>query len=129
MIDRRLAQLLTAALALLALVVPGAAHARDDARVEVSCGGGAEAELRAEADDGAIEIELRIDSRRSGERWRIALVHERRVAWRGSGRTRGGGALRIRRTLPDYAGADEVTARATGPRGVTCQATAQLSGD
>jgi hypothetical protein len=112
---------------LLALLVPAAALARDDeARVEASCGRGVSAELRAEADDGAIEVELRIDSRRRGERWRISLVHERRVAWRGTGRTRGGGALRVRRVLPDYAGADEVAARATGPGGVTCTATAQL---
>lgn len=112
----------------LACVLPAPALARDDARVEASCGRGASAELRAEADDGAIEVRLRIDGRRSGERWRIALVHERRVAWRGTARTRGGGSLRIRRTLPDFAGADEITARATGPRGVTCTAVTRLEG-
>lgn len=116
-----------ALLALLALPAPAVAK-DDEARVEAACGSGASAELRAEADDGAIEVELRIDSRRRGERWRIAIVHERRVAWRGTVATRSGGSLRVRRTLPDYAGADEIVARATGPRGVTCQATAELAG-
>ena len=32
----------------------------------------------------------RCDSRRRGERWRVALVHERRVVWRGRVRTRSG---------------------------------------
>lgn len=114
---------------LLALALPAPALARDDeTRVEASCGRGASAELRAEADDGVIEVRLRIESRRSGERWRVSLVHERRVAWRGTVRTRGGGSLRIRRALPDFAGADEIAARATGPRGLTCTATVRLSG-
>ncbi|HEX7292328.1 MAG TPA: hypothetical protein VF250_14500, partial [Conexibacter sp.] len=59
--------------------------------------------------------------------WRVALVHERRVAWRGTATTssrRDG--FRVRRTLPDFAGADEVSARAVSPRGLTCQATATL---
>lgn len=117
---------------LLALLLPpAAATARGgdaEARVRATCGRGASAELRAKADDGAIEVRLRIDSRRAGERWRISLVHERRIAWRLTTRTRGGGSLRLRRVLPDLAGADELAARATGPRGLTCTATVRLGG-
>ncbi|MDO8212394.1 hypothetical protein [Conexibacter sp. CPCC 206217] len=119
-------------LVLVALAAPTSASAKhgggDEARIEATCGSGVSAELRAKAKDGAIAVELRIDSRRSGERWRVVLVHERRVAWRGTVRTRGGGDLRVRRTLPDFGGADEITTLASGPRGVRCQATAVLSG-
>lgn len=115
---------------LLALAAPGTALARhgggDDVRVTATCGRGASAELRVKAKDGALEVEYRVRRGRDGERWNVALVHERRVAWRGSTVTHGDG-LRIRRTLPDFAGADEVTARALGPHGLTCQATAVLS--
>jgi hypothetical protein len=102
------------------------ALARDDARVGASCGRGASGELRLESDDGAIEVEFRVRRGRDGERWSVALVHERRVVYRGRATTHGSG-FRIRRSLPDFGGADEVAARATGPRGITCQATAVLS--
>ena len=54
------------------------------------------------------------------------LVHERRVAWRDTLRTRSGGSLRVHRSLDDYAGPDEVTLRASGPRGLTCETSATL---
>jgi len=101
----------------------------DEARVEATCGRSAEAELRLKARDGTIEVELRIDGERRGERWRVVLVHERRVAWRGTARTRSSGDLRIRRSLPNYDGADQVGVLASGPRGVRCEASAVLGGD
>jgi hypothetical protein len=115
----------------MALALPATAAARsgDDVRVTASCGRGASAELRLKSDHGAIEVEYRVRRGRSGERWSITLVHERRVAWRGRATTSGSGdGFRVRRTLPDFAGADEVTARATNPRGLTCQATGVLRG-
>jgi len=115
---------------LAALALPAPALARgggDDVRVAGSCGRGASAELRVKGDHGAIEVEYRVRRGRSGERWSVALVHERRVAWRGRATTSGSNdGFRIRRTLPNYAGADEITARASGPRGLTCTATAVL---
>ena len=111
---------------LLALTLAAPALADDDVRVEGSCGAGAESRLRLRADDGSIRVEFRVDSRRSGERWRVALVHERRVVWRGRIRTRSGGSFRVRRSVPDYDGADEISVRASGPGGNTCQAGATL---
>jgi hypothetical protein len=100
-----------------------------DVRVSGSCGRGATSELRLRAKDGAIQVEFKVESRRGGERWRVVLVHERRVAWRGRARTRSGsGTFRIRRSIPDFEGADQVTARASGPRGNTCEATGLLTG-
>jgi hypothetical protein len=63
---------------------------------------------------------------RRGERWRVVLVHERRVAWRGV-RTSGSSGFRVRRTLRDLGGSDRVKVRASGPRGVTCEAAATLA--
>jgi len=110
-------------------VVPTAANARDDddVRVRGSCGKGARSKLRLRARDDAIRVEFEVDRNRSGERWRVTLVHERRVVWRGRVRTRSGsGSFRVRRSVPDFGGADRVTARASGPRGVTCHASAVL---
>jgi hypothetical protein len=40
----------------------------------------------------------------------------------------GSGTFRIRRAIPDFEGADQVAARASGPRGNTCEATGLLPG-
>ena len=125
---------LVALLSALALPSAGAARGGDggdggDVRATASCGRGASAELRLKADDGAIKIELRVRRARAGERWSVSLVHERRVAWRGTARTSDAReGFRVRRTLPDYPGADEISVRAASPRGLTCQATATLRG-
>lgn len=101
----------------------------DDVRVRGSCGKGARSKLRLRAKDDAIRLEFEVDRNRAGERWRVTLVHERRVVWRGRARTSSGsGSFRIRRSVPNFGGADRVTARASGPRGVTCQASAVLRG-
>jgi len=108
----------------LALPAQAAAH---DVRSAGACGRGATAELRVRAHHGALEVELRVRRHRAGERWSVALIHERRVAWRGRATTTASrDGFRVRRTLPDYPGADEVVARAVNPRGLTCQATATL---
>jgi hypothetical protein len=133
-VRRRLALTAVAAIWLaLALGAPSPALARggdgQDVRVSGSCGRGATSKLRLRAKDGAIRVEFEVEGRRGGERWRVVLVHERRVAWRGRARTRSGsGTFRIRRSLPDFAGADQVTARASGPRGNTCEASGLLTG-
>ena len=101
----------------------------DDVRASAACGRGASGALRIRAHDGSIRIEFTVRRRRAGERWRVVLVHERRVAWRGTLRTsRTSGSLRLRRAVPDFDGPDQVTARASGPRGLTCLAAATLAG-
>jgi hypothetical protein len=110
---------------------PALAHGGDDQDVRVSgtCGRGAASKLRLRAKDGAIRVEFEVRGSRGGERWRVVLVHERRVAWRGRERTRSGSeSFRIRRSIPDFGGADQVTVRASGPRGNTCAATGLLPG-
>jgi hypothetical protein len=115
------------------LLVPAGAYAKDgdddrrEARVTARCSKGATAELRLRSRDGAIRLEFELRRRRSGELWRVAVVQERRVVWRASLRTRGSsGSLRVRRSLRDLDGPDRVTVRASGPRGLTCEASAML---
>lgn len=116
----------------LALGAPAPALGRgggdEDVRVTGTCGKRAESELRLRAEDGAIRVEFEVDANRPRESWRVVLVHERRVVWRGRARTRSGsGSFRVRRSVPDFAGVDQVTARASGPGGNTCQAAAVLT--
>lgn len=123
-----------ASLALLSVLAADTASARDgrdgervEVRVAGTCSGGVTSQLRLRADDDAIELEFEVDQDRAGTVWRVALVHERRVAWKGVVRTvRPSGSFDVERRLRDLPGADAVTARAWGPRGAVCRATATL---
>ena len=115
-------------LVLLLLVAPAAALADDDVRRSGICGARASSELRLDPHDGAIRVRFEVDANRAGKKWRFVVVHERRVVWRGHRRTRSGGRVRIRRSVADFAGADFVSVRASGPHGNTCSASATLSG-
>ena len=123
----------TALVALVALVVLLAAQpvgaapaADDDVRVVGVCGGRSTATLRVKVDDGRLEVRFGVERARAG-RWTMVLVHERRVAWRGSALSRRGSrSFEVRRSLRDLAGADAVVARAWGPGGVTCRAAATV---
>ena len=77
--------------------------------------------------DGAIRVRFEVDHSRAGASWRVVLVQDRRVVWRGRARTRGD-SFEIERSLRDLPGADRVTARAWGPGGVTCAAAVTLPG-
>src|SRR3954470_6982460 len=138
---RRAASLpLLIAIALLAVAVIGPASAlakggggggggdRPEVRVAGSCGRGASSTLKLKARDGGIEAEFEVHGR-AGSTWRVAFVQERRTVWRGRARTVGAShSFSIERRLGDYPGPDQVFARAVGPRGMTCQATATLPG-
>jgi len=119
---------------LAALAVPAGASARhgNDGRGEVraagTCGGSARSELELKARDGGIEAEFEVDHARRGSLWRLTFSQEGRVVWRGSARARSG-SFSIERRLRNLAGADRVSVRASGPRGVTCRVTATLAGD
>jgi hypothetical protein len=128
------------ALALLALALVGPASAlargggggggggnRPEVRVAGSCGRGATSALKLKARDGGIEAEFEVHGRTG--LWRVVLVQEQRVAWRGHARTGGPShSFSLQRRLGDYPGPDQVLARAVGPRGITCSATATLPG-
>lgn len=108
----------------------GEDHGRGGGEVRVSarCGHGAAALLRLRGRDTGIEVRFRVRQTRGRGGWRIAIVHERHVAFRATRRTtRGDDSFELRRTLPDLRGSDSVVAYAWGPRGLGCRATATLS--
>jgi hypothetical protein len=118
----------TVALALTALAI--AQGGPGEARATGVCSGTATAALRLKSDDGRIEVRFAVEHARAGNPWRIVLVQERRVAWRGTARiVRLGGSFELRRQLRDLPGADTVTASAWGPRGSVCRVSATLPGD
>lgn len=92
------------------------------------CGGRATAKLRVKGTDNGIELRFEVEHGRPRVAWRVALVQERRVAWKGvATTTRPNGSFEVRRTLPDLPGADVVTASAWGPNGLVCRATTTLT--
>ena len=101
----------------------------DEVRVTGVCGGSAAAKLRLTSTDNGIELRFEVEHTRPGAVWRVALVQERRLAWKGVAKTtRPNGSFEVRRTLPDLPGADAVSASAWGPHGLVCRATATLPG-
>ena len=108
-----------------ALAAPAAAQDSREVRVRTECSTGSETELRLRADDGELRVELRIESP-GGSRWSVILLHERRIAFRGSVRATRSSRLRVRRTLRDLYGRDRVVVRASGPRSETCRISATI---
>jgi len=117
------------AVAVAGIPVPAGGGHNAEVRADASCGHGAAAKLKVKRDDGALEVEFELEhSRRAGARWRVVVVHEHRVTWRGSARAHGRYAgFEVRRHVPDFSGADRVTVRATDPRGLSCSASATLT--
>ncbi len=129
-----------AATAVILLASPGAALARgggDDGggghgrgrevRQSGSCGSGASAALTLKQEDGAIAVEWEVERHRGGERWRVSFARNGWVLARGTARTRGrSGSFSYERRISDLPGADRVSARAVGPGGRSCTATATL---
>jgi hypothetical protein len=92
------------------------------------CGGGAHSELSVWAEkQRLIGAAFSLADADPGAAWRLVIVHEGHVAWRGSARVDRDGALKVLRRLDDYPGADRVAVRAYGPDGATCAASARLS--
>ncbi len=105
----------------------GANDGRPEVRVAGVCGGGATSKLRLRSDGDGIDVRFEVDHSKAGEVWRVVLVHERRVGWKGFVKTSGpGGSFEVERTLKDFPGADEVSMRAGGPHGIVCRADATL---
>ena len=110
---------------------PGNGGGGGDDRAEVrqagTCTSRSKSKLRLRAEEGWIRIDFEVDSRRAGSAWRVILLHERRIVLRTTRRTVGPEAsFEVRRIVEDWFGADAVIARATGPRGEVCRASASI---
>jgi hypothetical protein len=111
-----------------ASVVPvGTARAlgHDGDRVERRgfCTNGARWDIRAESDDGRIEVDAEIDTSRAGRRWDWVLKHNGSVSARGTSRTRPpSGSFEVERYSIDLSGTDTFRFRASR-KGARCVAT------
>jgi len=135
-------RILPAAVLGLALAAPAFAHDGDGVSRTGTCtkSSSTRIELRredrsgpdgGEASEGdsdrVIDVAFTVRSRRSGVAWRVVLLHERRIVFRGKLRTRAPQARFIlRRSLPDWYGSEVVAGRATSPSGEVCVASARL---
>jgi hypothetical protein len=83
--------LLAAVLAAVVSLVPqAAAHGDDDeAREEGRCAKGIRWRMEAKPDDGRVELEVELDTDRTGKRWSWVLAHNGSLSDRGFARTRG----------------------------------------
>ncbi len=100
-----------------------------EVRAGATCGKGASARLRLRQHDGRIEVEFDVQNDRTSAVWQLVVVQEGRVVWRGRAPNPApGGSLSAHHTISSLTGADRITTRATGPRGITCVASAILPG-
>lgn len=106
----------------------GRGGGRSQVEVAGSCGRGATAALRLRGRDGALRVRFEVEHARAGRSWRVALIQDRRIVWRGAARTGPRGAFEVERTLRDLPGAERIAVRAAGPAGLTCFAAAALPG-
>jgi hypothetical protein len=129
----------------IALAVPAPGAASDDEEgnesvTRVSCMGGT-AELRLETQDDEegdddigiaegdswIDVELLVRVRRPVAVWRLVLLHERRIVYRGTRRSVGSGySLRYMRRVPEWLGRQTVVARLATSSGRTCRLEATI---
>lgn len=120
------------ALAALVWVAAGTSSAaaddgdRVEARTRVSCTRGATATMRLRGEKGQIRIDFELEHRRQAGPWRIVVLHERQIVARVTLRSPGRGALELRRTVPDWFGADTIVIRAAGPRAEVCRTSATV---
>ena len=95
----------------------------DDKRVAGSCSGRATSKLKAKPDDGRLEAEFEVDQNRNGVTWKVRMFLNGNRVVRTRATTRApSGSFSVERRLPNPAGSDRVSARATSPSGQVCKA-------
>jgi hypothetical protein len=101
----------------LALSVAGAAPAlaKDgDVIRRGSCSGSTDWKLKLSPEDGRIEVEYEVDSNKVGQRWRVKIVKNGNVIFRGARTTKGqSGSFEVRVVTSNPPGKDAFRARAT----------------
>lgn len=108
-------------------VAPAAAYVDDDeAREEGRCARGITWEMRAEPDDGRIELEVKVDTERTGRRWSWVLTHNGSLSDRGASWTKdSSGSFEIELIAVDVSGPDTFRLRASR-KAVVCVARVTL---
>jgi hypothetical protein len=102
----------------LAVAIPALAsapaEASDDVRRSGYCTGSASVKIKAEHDDGRIELEAEVDSNRRGQTWRWGFRHNGYASFRGRAITRGSsGSFEVERRAVNARGLDWFKFRAS----------------
>lgn len=119
---------------LVALLMPTAAvqvasAKGDDDGVSASgsCTGSATSKLKAEKDDGMIEVEFEVDQNRNGVSWTVVLRRNGKQVHKSTRKTKApSGSFDVERKIADPAGTDTITARATNRAGQVCTARVRI---
>ncbi|MGB7982282.1 MAG: hypothetical protein WCF36_15990 [Candidatus Nanopelagicales bacterium] len=115
-----------------ALALPATANAAPvRADVERDAGGRCAAtstwDLGLEKERGRIEVDFEIDSRRSGERWKIKVTHNDRTIFNRTRITDREGEIDVDRDVRNKRGTDRFTVRAVNKgTGEVCRATLRI---
>ena len=99
---------------------------RSEVQVTSRCTGAGTLRLRLRAEDGWIRIDAEIEPARTGSRWSVIVLHERRIVARVTLTAPQGGSVELRRTVRDWVGSDTVVVRASAVGGATCRAAAAV---
>ncbi len=119
---KRIATLLILATAVPVVALPAAADAKG-ARLIISkaCAGGGVSKLKAANEDGRIEIEFQVDVNRNGQVWNVVIQRNGATVYAKTKRTVApSGSFESRKIISNAAGADHISATATGPNGRSC---------
>ena len=129
---RKLIRIAAVGLVSLGLLAPSAAMAKEGDVIRTGiCDAGSTWKLKLSPDDPAmIEVEFQVDENIAGHTWRVRLVQDGELVFRGARITKApSGSFTLRRLLPDTLGQDIIRARAFNPlTGEVCIARAVLNG-
>jgi hypothetical protein len=106
---------------------PAAAKSTDVIRTG-NCTAASDWKLKLSHEDGRIETEFEVDQNRIGKTWKVKLIQNGVVVWKGWRTTQApSGSFEVRKLLPNRAGTDTIVARAKNPAtGEICRGTASI---
>lgn len=124
---KRILTISALSLAMLAPFAPAAVADDDDGEIlrTGSCSGSADWKLKAQRDDGALEVEWEVDSNRVGQVWRVRIYDngDRVVAARRTTQAPSG-SFEVERHIADRPGSDRLVARSRNlASGQVCRGT------
>jgi hypothetical protein len=91
-----------------------------------TCSAASHSKLKAKTDDGRLETEFEVDQNRVGKRWRVTILKNGSMVFRGIRTTHApSGSFEVRRLLAGSSGRIVATAKAFGS-GETCRASLSL---
>jgi hypothetical protein len=107
---------------------PAAVAEDDDVHRHGGCSDSSRWELDLEREGGRIEVDYEVDTDVAGQRWRVKLVHNGDVFFRGVRETHGrDGSFEVERRTDDASGTDCFIGRAVNKRtGEVCRGTASI---